>query len=210
MDVKITATVALVLLIIAALSIVVIIPSLYEGDNDETNCGDGVCEGEETCSSCEADCGACPTTTTIPTTTVKTTTTTIETTATTTLETTATTTSTSTTTTISLCSTCGTCPILCDQTLLGRSTSTQEYFYFDISSTKNVKITLDPSEIVDYDLYTKWDGTCVTIHDWDYKSSAGGLGTIETCQKWLTAGTYHMMVDYVSGTGTYKINITCG
>lgn len=28
-------------------------------DNDETNCGDGVCEGGEGCSSCETDCGAC-------------------------------------------------------------------------------------------------------------------------------------------------------
>ena len=32
-------------------------------DNDETNCGDGVCEGGETCLSCVADCGVCPTTT---------------------------------------------------------------------------------------------------------------------------------------------------
>jgi hypothetical protein len=37
-------------------------------DNDETNCGDGVCEGGETSSSCPTDCGT-PTTTTIPSTT---------------------------------------------------------------------------------------------------------------------------------------------
>ncbi len=35
-------------------------------DNDETNCGDGRCEGGEICSSCVSDCGACSTTTTIP------------------------------------------------------------------------------------------------------------------------------------------------
>ena len=29
------------------------------GDNDETNCGDGVCEGGETCSDCQQDCGPC-------------------------------------------------------------------------------------------------------------------------------------------------------
>jgi parallel beta-helix repeat protein len=29
-------------------------------DADESDCGDGVCEGGETCSSCTADCGACP------------------------------------------------------------------------------------------------------------------------------------------------------
>ena len=28
-------------------------------DNDESNCGDAVCEGGETCSSCSADCGPC-------------------------------------------------------------------------------------------------------------------------------------------------------
>lgn len=28
-------------------------------DGDETNCGDAVCEGGETCSSCQADCGSC-------------------------------------------------------------------------------------------------------------------------------------------------------
>jgi hypothetical protein len=30
-------------------------------DNDETNCGDGKCEGGETCSSCQSDCGMCNT-----------------------------------------------------------------------------------------------------------------------------------------------------
>lgn len=29
-------------------------------DNDETNCGDGVCEGGESCTFCVADCGNCP------------------------------------------------------------------------------------------------------------------------------------------------------
>lgn len=29
-------------------------------DNDETNCGDNVCEGFESCSSCSSDCGTCP------------------------------------------------------------------------------------------------------------------------------------------------------
>lgn len=28
-------------------------------DNDETNCGDSICEGAETCSSCTLDCGEC-------------------------------------------------------------------------------------------------------------------------------------------------------
>ena len=28
-------------------------------DVDESNCGDAVCEGDETCSSCSADCGSC-------------------------------------------------------------------------------------------------------------------------------------------------------
>lgn len=28
-------------------------------DNDETNCGDGVCEGREVCNVCVADCGTC-------------------------------------------------------------------------------------------------------------------------------------------------------
>jgi hypothetical protein len=28
-------------------------------DKDETNCGDGECEGGETCSSCSTDCGSC-------------------------------------------------------------------------------------------------------------------------------------------------------
>ena len=28
-------------------------------DNDETNCGDGVCEGTETCNDCVSDCGSC-------------------------------------------------------------------------------------------------------------------------------------------------------
>ena len=48
-------------------------------DNDESNCGDAVCEGVETCANCIADCGPCPTTTTT-TTTVPTTTTTVTTT----------------------------------------------------------------------------------------------------------------------------------
>lgn len=29
-------------------------------DNDETNCGDSVCEGGENCAFCSSDCGACP------------------------------------------------------------------------------------------------------------------------------------------------------
>ncbi|MBI2208069.1 hypothetical protein HYU50_01085 [Candidatus Woesearchaeota archaeon] len=29
-------------------------------DTDETNCGDSVCEGYESCSICQADCGICP------------------------------------------------------------------------------------------------------------------------------------------------------
>jgi len=29
-------------------------------DNDETNCGDNVCEGPESCFSCSQDCGICP------------------------------------------------------------------------------------------------------------------------------------------------------
>jgi len=37
-------------------------------DNDESNCGDIVCEGGETCTSCTTDCGACPTTSIITTT----------------------------------------------------------------------------------------------------------------------------------------------
>ncbi len=41
-------------------------------DNDESNCGDGACEGVETCASCVADCGPCPTTS-VPTTSVETT-----------------------------------------------------------------------------------------------------------------------------------------
>lgn len=32
----------------------------YLNDNDETNCGDNICEGAESCSSCSLDCGACP------------------------------------------------------------------------------------------------------------------------------------------------------
>ncbi|MFH1450473.1 MAG: hypothetical protein ABIF92_00640, partial [archaeon] len=28
-------------------------------DTDESNCGDVICEGDETCSNCEADCGTC-------------------------------------------------------------------------------------------------------------------------------------------------------
>jgi len=48
---------------------------LKRGDTDETDCGDGVCEGPESCTYCPEDCGICPTTTTItPTTTVATTT----------------------------------------------------------------------------------------------------------------------------------------
>ncbi len=30
-----------------------------KGDNDETDCGDGVCEGGEVCDECIADCGHC-------------------------------------------------------------------------------------------------------------------------------------------------------
>ena len=37
-------------------------------DNDESNCGDTICEGGETCTSCMTDCGACPTTSIITTT----------------------------------------------------------------------------------------------------------------------------------------------
>lgn len=29
-------------------------------DNDETNCGDSVCESSESCLSCDSDCGGCP------------------------------------------------------------------------------------------------------------------------------------------------------
>jgi hypothetical protein len=38
-------------------------------DNDESNCGDGVCEGVEVCGVCVSDCGQCNTTTTVATTT---------------------------------------------------------------------------------------------------------------------------------------------
>jgi hypothetical protein len=31
-----------------------------ESDNDETNCGDGICEGPENCLICSSDCGTCP------------------------------------------------------------------------------------------------------------------------------------------------------
>ena len=30
------------------------------GDEQPISCGDGICNGQETCSSCEADCGPCP------------------------------------------------------------------------------------------------------------------------------------------------------
>lgn len=30
------------------------------GDGQPISCGDGICNGQETCSSCEADCGPCP------------------------------------------------------------------------------------------------------------------------------------------------------
>jgi len=45
---------------------------LKRADNDETDCGDGVCEGPESCTYCPEDCGECPTTTTIPPTTTTT------------------------------------------------------------------------------------------------------------------------------------------
>ena len=49
---------------------------LKRGDPDESDCGDGVCEGSESCTYCPEDCGVCPTTTTIsPTTTLPPTTT---------------------------------------------------------------------------------------------------------------------------------------
>lgn len=32
----------------------------FSGDNDESDCGDGSCEGGERCFSCSVDCGSCP------------------------------------------------------------------------------------------------------------------------------------------------------
>ena len=204
MDVK-----SLGIILLTLIAIILSIRMVMQGpDQYKIICGDGVCEGGETCSSCPTDCGSCPTT--VPTTTVEKTTTTIKTTTTVVATTVETTTVETTTTVISACDTCGECSILCEQEFSDRSTSTQEHFSFSITETKNVKITLDPSASVDYDLYAKWDGSCTLMHDWDCKSSAGGIGTIETCQKWLQAGSYHFMVNHVSGSGTYNINVTCG
>ena len=50
---------------------------LKRGDRDESDCGDGVCEGSESCIYCPEDCGVCPTTTTITLTTTTPVTTTI-------------------------------------------------------------------------------------------------------------------------------------
>jgi flagellin-like protein len=170
--------------------------------------------GTTTTSTSTTSTAGTTTTSTSTTTTVGTTTT-----STSTSTSTSTTTTSSTTTTAPSCSSCpsNTCQINCGNILLGRSTLTQEYFNFTLSSPRNVTITVTPDPVALFDLYLNWTAaTCPTTNNWNCRPLRGtGVPQICSCPGTtcsyptaLPAGTYYFMVKYTQ-PGTYDLNLTC-
>jgi len=84
------------------------------------------------------------------------------------------------------------CPINCGETLIDRSTDTEEYFYFSLTSPEDVSIVMTPSSTVNYDLYVRWlADDCPTSFKWDCRPVLD-VGIQEMCSRSNSqAGTYY-------------------
>ncbi|MCX6821275.1 MAG: hypothetical protein NTW30_00705, partial [Candidatus Aenigmarchaeota archaeon] len=107
------------------------------------------------------------------------------------------------------------CRIDCGKSKTDRSTNTQDYFTFRLSSDSKVTIKMFPSANVDYDLYVNWDETIPTIDHADCEPTVG-TGLREECKMpnqdistFLGEGDYYIMVDHYYGAGTYDLVLSC-
>ena len=95
-----------------------------------------------------------------------------------------------------------------NQSLTELSTAASLYFTYTLDLRMNIVIDISPSSSVDYDLYTKWDGSLPTENDYDC-ASMDGMGVREACAMLNHApGTYYFMVKYCEGTGTFNVTLT--
>lgn len=109
------------------------------------------------------------------------------------------------------------CKIDCGKTKSDRSTNTEDYYTFKLTSKSNVTVKLYPTSNVDYELYVKWDKTKPTIDKYDCKPQFG-KGENEVCKipdpdqgflNPLEPGDYYIMVDWYEGIGTYDLSLSC-
>jgi len=114
------------------------------------------------------------------------------------------------------CLPCDTCPptvgceIECGQTLTGLSTSDKQYVSFTLTSSKRITTIMQPALFTDYNLIMIKDKeTCPSQTLYDCYPNFGS-GSLEQCGPWdLSAGSYYILVDYVSGSGTYDLSLSC-
>lgn len=79
-------------------------------------------------------------------------------------------------------------------------------YSYQISVSSRVSLTLTMSSNPDFDMHTKWDGSRPSTSFYDCRPY-NGAGSTETCERDLTAGTYYVLVNLYSGSGSYTLTL---